>query len=110
MDTKGVHQQILNSYCNARMFKVGSKARIIIVVEYFSLMHARGGAFVEVASMLRDLFKDDFSHVLNSCLLVITKVHPKEISERDILEIIQETCSENHQLGIEGTMLVKNLL
>ena len=52
MDTKGVHQQILNSYSNARMFKVGSKARIIIVVEYFSLMQARGGAFVEVANML----------------------------------------------------------
>ena len=92
------------------MFKVGSKARIIVVVEYSSLIQARGGCFVEVANMLRDLFKDDFSHFINSCLLVITKVNPNEISETDIPKIIQEICLENHQLSIEGAMLIKNLL
>ena len=30
--TTGVYQEILDSYCNAKMFKVGSRAKIIIMV------------------------------------------------------------------------------
>jgi energy-coupling factor transporter ATP-binding protein EcfA2 len=32
LDTKGIEQEILNAYCNAKMFKRGSRARIILVV------------------------------------------------------------------------------
>ena len=52
-DTKGVHQEILNSYCNAKMFKVGIKAKIVIMVEISTLQSARGGAFVNVTKRLR---------------------------------------------------------
>ena len=56
------------------MFKVGSKARVVIVVEHPTLMSARGGGFVEVAMKLRQLFKEDFKDIIYSCLLVVTKL------------------------------------
>ena len=30
--TTGVYQEILDSYCNAKMFKVGNKAKIIVMI------------------------------------------------------------------------------
>ena len=73
-DTKGVHQEILNSYCNARMIRVGCRAKILLVVEVSSLKSARGGNFVELAQLLAKLFQNDFRQIIYSSFLVITKV------------------------------------
>lgn len=75
MDTRGITQEIINAYCNAKMFRLGSKAKIIIVVEVSSLLSARGGAFVDVALRLRELFANDFFQVVNSCFLLVSKVN-----------------------------------
>ena len=37
LDTKGVLQEILNSFCNSKMFQTGSKVKIVIVLEESSL-------------------------------------------------------------------------
>lgn len=77
VDSRGLHQQILNSYSNAKMFKVGTSARIILVVELSTLRSSRGAAFVGITDRLYDLFESDFDKVTNCCLLVISKVNPK---------------------------------
>lgn len=56
LDTRGNTQEIINAYCNAKMFRLGSKAKIIIVVEASSLLSARGRAFVDGTLRLRELF------------------------------------------------------
>ena len=33
MDTKGDEQEIINAYANARMFKRGTRAKIVLVIE-----------------------------------------------------------------------------
>lgn len=53
LDTKGAKQEILNSFANAKMFKKGSKAKIILVVEQGSIYSARGGPLVGMAHILR---------------------------------------------------------
>lgn len=75
LDTRGITQEIINAYCNAKMFRLGSKAKIIIVVEVSSLLSARGGAFVDVALRLRELFANEFIQVINSCFLLVSKVN-----------------------------------
>jgi hypothetical protein len=58
LETRGAMQEILNSYCNAKMFKLGSKAKIVIMVEFYTLKSARGTSLVDVAKRLRELFRN----------------------------------------------------
>lgn len=110
LDTKGVHQEILNSYCNARMFKVGIKAKIVIMVEISSLLSSRGGSFVQVTQRLRELFQNDFRQIINSCVLVISKVHPSIYTREDIIGTIREISQQNKNLKPEEAMLLMELV
>ena len=83
LDTKGVKQEILNSYSNAKMFCRGSKAKIIMMVEIGSVMSARGGPLVDIAKRLRELFKNDFRQIINSCGLIVSKVNMDEYESED---------------------------
>ena len=71
------------------MFKVGSKVKIIIVVEISSLLAARGGTFVDVTLRLRELFQNDFEQIVHSCFLVVSKVHPMMYSYEDVIGNIE---------------------
>lgn len=90
LDTKGARQEILNSYCNAKMFRVGTKAKIIILVELSSLMSGRGGAFADVAVRLRQLFGRDFRHVIEACVLVVSKVNYHFMTLDDVIDNVKE--------------------
>jgi hypothetical protein len=56
------------------MFQRGCRARIILVVEFSSLMAARGGNLVDAAKRLFQLFANDFQKIIYSCILVVSKV------------------------------------
>jgi energy-coupling factor transporter ATP-binding protein EcfA2 len=56
LDTKGAQKEILNAYCNSKMFKWGHRARIILVIEQSSLYASRGSDIVEAANRLNSLF------------------------------------------------------
>lgn len=43
LDTKGVKQEILNSYSNSKMFQRGTLLRIVIVMDQHTLRQSRGG-------------------------------------------------------------------
>ena len=58
--TTGVYQEILDSYCNAKMFKVGSKAKIIVMIEFPTLQSSRGKGLADVAVQLHSLFGSKF--------------------------------------------------
>lgn len=79
LDTKGVKQEILNSYANAKMFRKGSKAKIIMMVETGSLYSGRGGPLVDLTKRLRELFQNDFRQIINSCGLIISKININDI-------------------------------
>jgi hypothetical protein len=53
LGTTGPIQQILDAYCNAKMFRVGKKAKIIIIVEVFTLYSARAGGLIDLAVKLQ---------------------------------------------------------
>jgi len=78
LDTKGVKQEILNSYANAKMFCRGSDAKIIMMVEIGTVIAGRGGPLVDIAKRLRELFQNDFRQIINSCGLIISKVNLDE--------------------------------
>jgi len=82
--TTGEIQQILDAYCNAKMFEIGRKARIIIVVEYSTLTSQRGGGLFDISSKLRELFGRYFKDIINSCMLVVTKVDLEKDSASDV--------------------------
>lgn len=94
--TTGDYQEILDSYSNAKMFKVGSKVRIIILVESSTIMSTRGGGFVEVAVRLRKLFGKAFVNVINSCLLMISKIDT--VSLEDLIHNIRQIETDNGRL------------
>ena len=107
LDTKGVYQEILNSYCNAKMFRIGCKARIVMVVEISSLLSAKGGGLVEVAQRFRELFKNDFRQLVHSCLLVVSKINKTDNALEGVLRLIQRIISGNKNvLGSDGVLLL----
>jgi hypothetical protein len=57
------------------MFRKGNNARIILMVEFSSLQSARGGALVEAAKRLYQLFSNDFQKIIYSCILMVSKVN-----------------------------------
>ena len=60
LDTKGAEQEIISSYATAKLFKRGSKTKIIMVIEIASLISTRGKIIADVANRLAELFPDDF--------------------------------------------------
>ena len=74
------------------MFKIGSRAKILIMVEVSSIFSARGEAFVKIARKLKELFQNDFAQIINSCLLVVSKVNLHQLSDADIKKNIEEIC------------------
>lgn len=78
LDTKGPVQETINAFANAKMFQRGAKTRIILVIEYFALIVGRGGTLVDFAVRLRELFPADFSNIVQSCMILITKANIEE--------------------------------
>lgn len=56
------------------MFRVGTKVRLIIIVDWKTVGSVKGGGIVEIAVGLHKLFGADFKNIVNSCLLIITKI------------------------------------
>ena len=89
LDTKGVEQEILNAYSNSKMFTVGRKAKIVIVLGYGSLIELRGQQLIEIARRLRDLLNQNFHVITNACLLIVPKTDDDETAE-NIEEMIKD--------------------
>ena len=79
LDTKGVTQEIINSYANAKMFQKYGRVKILIVIEQSSLFSARGGSLVDVAKRLKEFFPKDFKKLINSVMMVVSKINPDDI-------------------------------
>ena len=73
------------------MFKVGSQAKIIIVIEQSSLMSTKGRAVVDVAVQLFKLFENEYDRVINSCMLVVTKL---DMKKNDMQKKVEETIND----------------
>ena len=78
LDTNGPKQETINSYATAKIFKRGTKLKIVVIVEYSSLKSAKGKILVDVANRLFELFPVDFHKLLYSIVLVISKVNTEE--------------------------------
>ena len=85
MDTKGDDQEIINAYANARMFRRGTKAKIVLVIECSTLISGKGGNLPEIAKRLLELFPWDFSTLINSVMIMVTKVNTDEYEFSDFL-------------------------
>ena len=79
LDTKGVIQEIINSYANAKMFQRYGRVKLLIVIEQSTFLSARGGGLVDVAVRLRELFPRDFQNLVHSIMIVVSKVNPDDI-------------------------------
>lgn len=67
------------------MFRVGSKIRIVIMIEMESLTASRGGGLVEIATQLHKLFGKEFKNVINSCLLIVSKTNEAVMTMEEII-------------------------
>lgn len=90
LDSKGPEQEILNGYSNARMFKLGMESKICIVIDHGSLQTARGGLLIQVVKRLIELFDQNFSNIMNSCILVVSKVNLFEFSPAEIYNQVKQ--------------------
>ena len=95
MDTKGDEQEIINAYANARMFRRGTKAKIVLVIECSTLISARGGNLSEIAKRLLELFPRDYATLINSIMILVTKVTTEDFEDLEVLELITKINEEN---------------
>lgn len=73
-DTKGISQEVINSYANAVMFRKGSKVKIILMIEESAITSGRGKTLIETGNKLYELFQNDFTHVVHSIIFVFSKI------------------------------------
>ena len=97
LDTKGLEQEILNSYATAQLFKQGSRVKIVVVIEQSSLLSFRGKAIIDVANTLHKLFPDEFHILVESIILVISKV-TEDFTIDEIRAYIYEILKENDNI------------
>jgi len=43
----------MNAYCNSNVFKANSKLKLVIVIEFSSLLSGKGGALANIAIRLK---------------------------------------------------------
>lgn len=110
MDTKGDIQEIINGYSNARMFKRGTKTKILLVVEQSTLISGRGGKLPEIARRLLELFPRDFSNLINSIAVVVSKVNTEDVELADVLEHIQGINDKNQNMPVECRAMISNIV
>ena len=82
MNNKGLLEEISDSYANSRIFAVGKKIKIALVVDYETLMAGRGQFLIKASKKLKDLFPKDFKNVMKSTCVVATKVDLHETPEK----------------------------
>ena len=85
MDTKGDLQEIINGYANARMFKRGTRTKIVLTIEISTLLSGRGGNLPAIAKRLLDLFPRDYTTLINSIMIMVSKANPEDYTVEDIL-------------------------
>ena len=74
MDTKGEEQEIMNAYSNAKMFKRGTIVKIILFIEFHTLINSRGVALADLVNRQVSLFPKDPELFQNSMMILVTKV------------------------------------
>ena len=65
---------------------------------------------MDVAVQLHKLFGTTFREVINSCLLIISKVDENVATMEELIGCIREIGEANQKLGTEGAMLIKTLI
>lgn len=110
MDTKGDVQEIVNAYANARMFREGNQVKILLTIEISTLKSGRGGKLAEIAIRLLELFGQDFNYLLNSIMILVTKVNPEDYSHEDIREILTEITNSNENMPLECKGILNTIL
>jgi hypothetical protein len=95
LDTKGIRQQIINAYSTSQMFRLGIRAKFVLVVEVSSLQSAKAGGLVDVTHRFIELFRPNFEEVVGSCILLITKVPGILYSKEQIIETLEDIFQNN---------------
>lgn len=92
------------------MFQRGTQTKIIMVIEYPTLQAGRGNSFPEVANRLATLFPKDFDRLINSIMLLVTKVPLSMIKEQEIIEEIEEINSTNKNMEIKCKTMIERIV
>lgn len=58
-DTKGVNQEVINGIANSKIFEKGRKIKLILVIDFSSLMEAKGRFVYDFIQLLKRQFEMD---------------------------------------------------
>jgi hypothetical protein len=73
LNTKGVFEEICDSYCNARIFEKGNQIRIFFVADLASIQAVRGKCLIDGFNKIREMFPSKINELINSMGVIITK-------------------------------------
>ena len=65
---------------------------------------------MDVAAQLHKMFGASFNQVINSCLLIISKVGATESTFQELIGCIEQISQQNSSVSPEGVMLMKTLI
>ena len=68
----------------------GSRVKVIAVLEFESLLADGGKSITDVANRLLDLFLVDWQRMINSVMLVISKVNTAEFKLEEVISQIKD--------------------
>ena len=72
------------------MLRKGLRVKVIVVLEFESLRADGGKSITDVANRLLDLFLVDWQRMINSVMLVISKVNTAEFKLEEVISQIKD--------------------
>lgn len=80
------------------------------MIEFSSLGSARGKTLVDVANRLYELFPSDFSNLVQSIVLVVSKVNTDEDELDCIIDEIKDIVSKNENISPQAQIVMRTLV
>ena len=84
------------------MLRKGLRVKVIVVLEFESLRADGGKSITDVANRLLDLFLVDWQRMINSVMLVVSKVNTAEFKLEEVISQIKNIVRNRDNISDEA--------
>ncbi|OMJ67682.1 hypothetical protein SteCoe_35082 [Stentor coeruleus] len=95
-DNKSIIQEIVNLFCIKRIFDSASEYKIVLVIEYESIISVRGNDLAETFKLLVEMFPEQ-NKLFNSLSIIITKCGNHRYTSQFFVKYLEKMAQDNNE-------------
>ena len=107
MEETELEKEVKTSCILAKLLGKGSRVKVVVMLEFASLATVRGKSIADVANRLLDLFPGDWEGMMDSVVVVVSKVNAAEVELEEVISEISSIVSSNDNIstGAKAVMM-----